>query len=523
MTAKITKLFGDAAILDVGTGADTVCAGDDSRLTGDRDPTAHAPEHTDGTDDIQEATGSQKGLATAAQITKLGTIAENADVTDLSEHVIDDLSDVTAATPVAGDSLVFENGDWINKNVTNVLGAGVGMPLYLDDTVVVDDYGSLLKIPDTVTAEQTADVAVTSETGFIQGFFYNADLLRAAWNAGEWIFNIWGRVSSATGVSTVIAAMYKVPAEDGTVTTTGTGTSRTATISGSSGTPFVSGDANADQTLAGYLQTAGGTFQITGYASAIVATIATATEYTNETAVACTVHKYLFQAETGEINNTTATTTLHNVSTIQATVALDLTDKAALRLYGKTTSGSSITISITYNGTEHYTNFRAPIYPKHNDLDGLNLGDYQHATVAEQAAWDAKLDEVVEDTTPQFGGPVDCNDQPFNGSSYTQITDASLGTGTHTFNYASGDMQQLTATGDITIAFSNFVSGAVCGMIIDAINWGAHTLTWPVGVLFAGGAEPAWTTSGTDRAAVIKDKDNVYTISLQQTAIAAVA
>jgi hypothetical protein len=34
-------------------------------------PAAHAASHTDGTDDIQNATNAQKGLATAAQITRL--------------------------------------------------------------------------------------------------------------------------------------------------------------------------------------------------------------------------------------------------------------------------------------------------------------------------------------------------------------------------------------------------------------------------------------------------------------------
>ena len=46
-----------------------------------RPPTAHASDHTDGTDDIQDASDSQKGLATAAQITKLDGIDPGADVT----------------------------------------------------------------------------------------------------------------------------------------------------------------------------------------------------------------------------------------------------------------------------------------------------------------------------------------------------------------------------------------------------------------------------------------------------------
>jgi len=44
---------------------------------------AHAASHTDGTDDIQNATAAQKGLATAAQITKLDAIEAEAKIGDV--------------------------------------------------------------------------------------------------------------------------------------------------------------------------------------------------------------------------------------------------------------------------------------------------------------------------------------------------------------------------------------------------------------------------------------------------------
>jgi hypothetical protein len=46
----------------------------------DRKPTTHAAAHTDGTDDIQDATASQKGLSTSTQITKLDGVATGAEV-----------------------------------------------------------------------------------------------------------------------------------------------------------------------------------------------------------------------------------------------------------------------------------------------------------------------------------------------------------------------------------------------------------------------------------------------------------
>ena len=85
-TGKLLKngsLPGGAATLDVGTSAGTVAAGDDSRFTDERTPTAHASTHvTGGSDAIQSATAAQNGLATSTQITKLDGIEALADVTD---------------------------------------------------------------------------------------------------------------------------------------------------------------------------------------------------------------------------------------------------------------------------------------------------------------------------------------------------------------------------------------------------------------------------------------------------------
>lgn len=51
-------------------------AGLSGELADDQPPKAHASDHTDGTDDIQDATSGQKGLATATQITKLDALDE---------------------------------------------------------------------------------------------------------------------------------------------------------------------------------------------------------------------------------------------------------------------------------------------------------------------------------------------------------------------------------------------------------------------------------------------------------------
>lgn len=75
--------LGGAALLNVGTTAGTVAAGDDARFTDARTPTAHAASHvTGGTDKIRDASASQDGLMTTAYASKLDGIEAGADVTD---------------------------------------------------------------------------------------------------------------------------------------------------------------------------------------------------------------------------------------------------------------------------------------------------------------------------------------------------------------------------------------------------------------------------------------------------------
>lgn len=69
------------------------------------DPKTHASSHTNGTDDIQNATSGQKGLMTATQVAKLDGIEAGADVTD-AVNVAAAIAGATAkATPVDADSL----------------------------------------------------------------------------------------------------------------------------------------------------------------------------------------------------------------------------------------------------------------------------------------------------------------------------------------------------------------------------------------------------------------------------------
>jgi hypothetical protein len=109
--------LGNSATRNVGTTAGTVCAGDDSRLTNSRTPTAHASTHvTGGSDKIRDASASQDGLMTTAYASKLDGIEAAADVTDAG-NVGSSIYGATAkTTPVDADTMPL-----IDSAASNVL------------------------------------------------------------------------------------------------------------------------------------------------------------------------------------------------------------------------------------------------------------------------------------------------------------------------------------------------------------------------------------------------------------------
>jgi len=131
--------LGTAAAADIGTGAGDVAAGDDSRLSDDRDPTAHASNHTDGTDDIQDATASAKGLMTAAYAAKLDAVgALTTDTTvnltyDMTAAQIQALIDAQPLN-LGGYTLTFQFGD---GTYNSTMTARLTLPPFYAGTVVL--------------------------------------------------------------------------------------------------------------------------------------------------------------------------------------------------------------------------------------------------------------------------------------------------------------------------------------------------------------------------------------------------
>ncbi|CAB4137029.1 hypothetical protein UFOVP322_2 [uncultured Caudovirales phage] len=141
----------------------------------------------------------------------------------------------------------------------------------------------------------------------------------------------------------------------------------------------------------------------------------------------------------------------------------------------------------------------------------------------------AKIEHLLEDTTPQLGGALDVNGQSIvsvsngninltpNGTGQTVIKNLeynenifSLGTtsGTITPNVANGNVQTITLNGNITLnAFASPIAGQSLTLII-ATNGTDRTLTSTM--LFAGGSKTLSITNTTDIISILYDGTNYY-------------
>jgi len=96
-------------------------------------PAAHAASHTDGTDDIQDATAAQKGLATTAQITKLDGIEALADVTDTA-NVDAAGATMNTDTTLVGNGYFLDEDNMASDDATKVP-SQQSVKAYVDNSV----------------------------------------------------------------------------------------------------------------------------------------------------------------------------------------------------------------------------------------------------------------------------------------------------------------------------------------------------------------------------------------------------
>jgi hypothetical protein len=346
------------------------------------------------------------------------TVVTNADLTGAVTSVgnattmnsaLDSLTDVIIAAPTVDQIIKYNGTDWVNGAASSI-SAGFGVEYYnATPQITASGTNSALAIftlsaTPITTAEQTA--TITTINGTVAGTAWLSIALgRTTIDAGTWDFTVFASVSSVGGVNTTVSRqMYAaLPFVTGTVTTTGTGTSRTATAS--AGTPFATTEivASATNTLASYLQTPQGLYQITARTSDTEVTISTLTTYVNEAAVAGTVWKLLFAG--GASPNLTTSITQYDIISVQPAFTISLLTQLGAITFA--TSTGVRTVTTTYNGTARNTHIASPLAVLHNQLGGLQGGvanEFYHSTLAEYTGTGTGI--YVRQSTPTLITPV---------------------------------------------------------------------------------------------------------------------
>lgn len=92
----------------------------------------------------------------------------------------------------------------------------------------------------------------------------------------------------------------------------------------------------------------------------------------------------LFTVATGDVNDTV--NTLQTITTVQPAYVINSTDRLLLKFYGHRIEVGNRTITLTHNGTAHYSHIHTPLVLRHNDLAGLQggtTGQFNHLTNAQ--------------------------------------------------------------------------------------------------------------------------------------------
>lgn len=311
---------------------------------------------------------------------------------------LESLTDTLISSPITGNTLQWNGSKWVNGPAATA-SSGPGVSFYNDDTSIigvttnnVNPLDTFSKVPVTTTAEVVDAYSCANNTVFGEAYL-NGVLGRTSIDAGTWIFNTWCGVSSTAGgrISSLSRNVFQVISVGGTITTTGTGTTRTATVTGS--TPFVSGDFNASMVNTGFLQTPQGLYQIVGYTSSSVVTIATPSTYANETGVSNNwLWRKLFGINTGTITAVAPNYSLITTQVAQPAFTINATDKLGSIVFA--TSNNTTTVNFLHNGSLRYSFVTSPLVTSHQDLALLQGGSSTEryhltsaqATVATQSA-----------------------------------------------------------------------------------------------------------------------------------------
>ena len=353
-----------------------------------------------GLGNVDNTSDSSKNVLSASKLTTARTISLSGDATgsvsfdgstnvdvvvavgnDTHTHAFGNLTGkpTTLAGYSIGDAYTKAEADALHDSLA-VASAGQSVSYFLDNVIKPGGNYALTNSPDGDPETTIAKIAVAANTPYFMERYISDPIGGTTIDGGLWIFRTYASVSSDVGTSEIISRINKRTIKSGTVTITGTGTSRTIT---SSDPIFVLEDANSSILNATLIETPTETFWISAFTSATRVTATTDNSgYINETSVSIHMYYKLFEATTGDINGNTAK--LYETKSIQPSFNIVPTDSILIAYFARTTSTNK-TLTLYKGGTVNYSHIVTPIVYRHNSLKGLNEGEFQHLTAAQLA------------------------------------------------------------------------------------------------------------------------------------------
>lgn len=84
--------------------------------------------------------------------------------------------------------------------------------------------------------------------------------------------------------------------------------------------------------------------------------------------------------------------------------------------------------------------------------------------------------------------------------------------GARTINYNDGDWHKIKVNGNATLSITNLPTNKLAFIVLEAEDFGAHTITWPTGIKWSGaGTAPTMTEDGIDLVCFFQDgSGNLY-------------
>lgn len=106
---------------------------------------------------------------------------------------------------------------------------------------------------------------------------------------------------------------------------------------------------------------------------------------------------------------------------------------------------------------------------------------------------------IVDDTTPQLGGTLDCNSNHVDNAvtvTFTEFGNGNSGA-TPTVDWGNGQKQIITLSANATFTFTAPLGGGSFLLRVVQDATGSRTATWPGTVKWAGGTAPTLSTAAS--------------------------